>query len=42
VLQLSNYAFERRFMDVVTNRSDSTDYLLATDLRAWCPAQRER
>jgi len=42
VLQLSNYAFERRFMEVVTNSGNSTDYLLTTDLRAWCPAQRER
>ena len=37
-----NYAFERSVMDVETNNGDYSDDLLAADMRAWCPAQRER
>ena len=37
-----NYALERSVMEVATNGDDSNDYSLGTDLRAWCPAQRER
>ena len=37
-----NFAFERSVMDVVTNDGDASDNLVASDLRAWLPAQRER
>jgi hypothetical protein len=37
-----NYAFERSVMDIRPNSSDGFDMILGTDLRAWCPAQRER
>jgi len=39
---MPNYAFERSVMDFVTNNGDRSDDLLAADLRALCPAQRER
>ena len=37
-----NYAFERSMMDVMTTSGDCNDYSLGAELRAWCPAQRER
>jgi hypothetical protein len=38
----SNYAFERGVMDMTPNWGEAADNLIGTDLRAWCPAQRER
>ena len=37
-----NYALKRSVMDIAPNGGEIADNLLVTDLRAWCPAQRER
>jgi hypothetical protein len=37
-----NYALERSVMDFVANGGEDIGCLLSADVRAWCPAQRER
>jgi hypothetical protein len=39
---MANYAFERSVMDMAPNAGETADSLIGIDLRAWCPAQRER